>query len=77
MLYQLGKFVNMWDEASLEALGSEFYMMDLLHAQKITNEDGSSICDDLSFEGGRVVNVPESLVYESSFFRAAWEKEDG
>ena len=43
MKVKLDKFTYTWDMASLELLKSEFKMMDLLRAQKITNEDGSSV----------------------------------
>lgn len=74
MLYTLDKFTNMWDEASLETLGSEFLMMDLLSAQMITNSDGSSLLDYLVFDGESVINVPEKTVEESTYFKAPWDE---
>ena len=73
MEYKLGKFTHMWDEASLETLGSEFLMMDLMAAQKITSADGSSILDCLAFDGGQVITLPEKTVQESTYFKAPWE----
>lgn len=74
MLYTLDKFTNMWDEAALETLGSEFLMMDLLSAQMITNPDGSSLLDYLVFDGESVINVPEKTVEESAYFKAPWDE---
>lgn len=74
MLYTLDKFTTMWDEASLETLGSEFLMMDLLSAQMITNPDGSSLLDYLVFDGESVINVPEKTVEESTYFKAPWDE---
>lgn len=74
MLYTLDKFTTMWDEASLETLGSEFLMMDLLSAQMITNPDGSSLLDYLVFDGERTISVPEKTVDSSTYFKAPWDE---
>lgn len=74
MQYTLDKFTTMWDEASLETLGSEFLMMDLLSAQMITNPDGSSLLDYLVFDGERTISVPEKTVEESTYFKAPWDE---
>ena len=74
MDYKLGKFTTTWDEASLECLGSEFLMMDLMAAQKITKADGSSILDYLVFDGEQVITLPEKVVQESTYFKAPWEE---
>mgnify|MGYP001771585830 FL=1 len=73
MEYKLDKFTTTWDEASLETLGSEFLMIDLMSAQKITNADGASLLDYLVFDGEQVINVPEQIVQESTYFKAPWE----
>ena len=73
MDYKLGKFTTTWDEASLECLGSEFLMMDLMAAQKITSADGSSILDYLVFGGEQVITLPEKTVQEATYFKAPWE----
>ena len=73
MKVTLDTFTYTWDMASLETLGSEFYIMDLLSAQPITNEDGSSILDDIVFYGNLQVDVPESVVEETNYFKAPWE----
>lgn len=74
MEYKLDKFTHMWDEASLECLDSEFLMMDLISAQKITKADGSSILDDLVFDGEQMITLPEKTVQESTYFKAPWDK---
>lgn len=73
MEYKLGKFTTTWDEASLETLGSEFLMMDLLSAQVITNADGSSLLDYLVFDGEQMITLPEQTVEDSTYFKAPWE----
>ena len=73
MDYKLGTFTTTWDEASLECLGSEFLMMDLIAAQKITSADGSSILDYIVFDGEQVITLPEKTVQESTYFKAPWE----
>ena len=73
MKVKLDKFTYTWDMASLELLKSEFKMMDLLHAQKITNEDGSSILDDIVFYGGREVEMPASDK-TIDYFKAPWSE---
>lgn len=73
MQVQLSKFCNMWDEAALETLGSEFSMMDLMQAQPIVNADGTSIIDYLVFDGNSVVIVPETIEESSTYFKAPWE----
>ena len=73
MEYKLGKFTTTWDEASLETLGSEFLMMDLLSAQLITDPDGSSLLDYLVFDGEQEITLPEQTVEEATYFKAPWE----
>ena len=73
MKVKLDKFTYTWDMASLELLKSEFKMMDLLRAQKITNEDGSSILDDIVFYGGREVEMPVSNK-TIDYFKAPWSE---
>ena len=73
MQYRLDKFTTTWDEASLETLGSEFLMMDLLSAQVITNPDGSSLLDYLVFDGEQTIALPEQTVEEATYFKAPWE----
>lgn len=73
MKVKLDKFTYTWDMASLELLNSEFKMMDLLRAQKITNEDGSSILDDIVFYGNREVEMPESNNI-IDYFKAPWSE---
>lgn len=73
MEYKLDKFTHMWDEASLECLGSEFLMMDLMDSQMITNADGASNLDYLVFDGEQVIDVPEQIVQEATYFKAPWE----
>ena len=73
MEYKLDKFTTTWDEASLETLESEFLMMDLMSAQKITSADGASLLDYLVFDGGKVITLPEKTVQESTYFKAPWE----
>ena len=73
MEYKLGTFTTTLDEASLETLGSEFLMMDLMASQKITNADGASLLDYLVFDGGQVITLPEKTVQESTYFKAPWE----
>ena len=69
----LPKFVNYWDEAALETLGSEFEMMSLMLAQPITNLDGSSILDKVSFDDGTEINVPEEIKETAKYFKAPWD----
>ncbi len=71
---KLQKFINYWDEAALATLGSEFYMMDLLGAQMITNEDGSSIHDYITFDDGLEVEVPVSVEQSVTYFKASWDE---
>ena len=73
MKVKLDKFTYTWDMASLELLKSEFKMMDLLRAQKITNEDGSSVLDDIVFYGGREVEMPASDK-TIDYFKAPWSE---
>lgn len=73
MEYKLDKFTTTWDEASLECLDSDFLMMDLMSAQKITSADGASILDYLVFDGGQVITLPEKTVKEATYFKAPWE----
>ena len=73
MEYRLDKFTTTWDEASLECLESEFLMMDLMESQMITNADGSSILDYLVFDGVQIINVPQQVVQEATYFKAPWE----
>lgn len=73
MKVKLDKFCNHWDEAALETLGSEFYMMDLMSAQPITNIDGTSILDYLMFDGNMVVEVPETVEQSVAYFKAPWD----
>lgn len=73
MEYKLDKFTTTWDEASLETLGSEFLMMDLMASQMITKADGSSILDYLVFDGEQVITLLEKTVEESTYFKAPWE----
>lgn len=74
MIYKLNEFTNMWDEAALETLGSEFNMMDLLSAQSITASDGSSILDYVVFDSNTKINVPDSVVQEVKYFKAPWDE---
>lgn len=73
MKHKLGKFVGTWDEASLETLGSEFSMMELISAQRISSADGSSILDYLVFDGNMEVEVPEQVTQEVRYFKAPWD----
>ena len=73
MDYRLDKFTTTWDEASLECLDSEFLMMDLMSAQKITKADGSSLLDCLVFDGEQVITLPDKTVQEATYFKAPWE----
>ena len=73
MKVKLDKFTYTWDTASLELLKSEFKMMDLLRTQKITNEDGSSILDDILFYGGLEVEMPENNK-TIDYFKAPWSE---
>lgn len=73
MEYKLDKFTHMWDEASLETLGSEFLMMDLMDSQIITKADGSSLLDYLVFDGEQMITLPEKTVQESTYFKAPWD----
>lgn len=74
MKVKLENFINYWDAAALTTLGSEFYMMDLLGAQEISAEDGSSILDFVSFDDGLEINVPESVTQEVAYFKAPWDE---
>ena len=74
MIYKLNEFTNMWDEAALETLGSEFNMMGLLSAQSITASDGSSILDYVVFDSNTEINVPDSVVQEVKYFKAPWDE---
>ena len=74
MDFKLDKFTTTWDEASLETLGSEFLMMDLMASQKITKADGSSILDYIVFDGGQVITLPEQVVQEATYFKAPWDE---
>ena len=73
MEYKLNEFTHMWDEASLETLGSEFLMMELMSAQMITKSDGSSLLDYIVFDGGQTITLPVKTVEESTYFKAPWE----
>lgn len=73
MIVTLNKFTHMWDEASLETLGSEFNMMELISAQRISSADGSSILDYLVFDGNMEVEVPEQVAQEVHYFKAPWD----
>lgn len=73
MEYKLGTFTTTWDEASLECLDSEFLMMDLMASQMITKADGGSLLDNIVFEGEQIINVPEHVVQEATYFKAPWE----
>ena len=73
MEYKLNQFTTTWDEASLETLGSEFLMMDLMASQMITKADGSSLLDNIVFDGEQIINVPQQVVQESTYFKAPWE----
>ena len=73
MDYKLDKFTTTWDEASLETLGSEFLLMDLMSAQKITSADGASLLDYLVFDGEEVITLPEKTVQEATYFKAPWD----
>lgn len=74
MQYKLDKFTTTWDEASLECLGSEFLMMDLMDSQMITKADGSSLLDYLVFNGEQMITLPEKTVQESTYFKAPWDE---
>lgn len=73
MKVKLKKFINYWDEAALATLGSEFYMMDLLGAQTITNADGSSVLDYIVFDDGMGVEVPATVEQGVTYFKAPWD----
>lgn len=73
MDYKLGTFTTTLDEASLETLGSEFLMMDLMASQMITKADGSSLLDNIVFDGEQIINVPQQVVREATYFKAPWE----
>ena len=73
MDYKLDKFTTTWDEASLETLGGEFLMMDLMASQMITNADGSSILDYIVFDGEQVITLPKQTIEQSTYFKAPWE----
>ena len=67
----LDQFITMWDEAAKSTLGSEFRMDSLLAAQNITNKDGSSILDNITFDDRIVVEIPVEETTE--YFKAPWE----
>ena len=67
----LDQFITMWDEAAKSTLGSEFRMDSLLAAQNITNEDGSSILDNITFDDRIIVEMPTEETTE--YFKAPWE----
>ena len=67
----LDQFITMWDEAAKSTLGSEFRMDSLLAAQNITNADGSSILDNITFDDRIVVEIPVEETTE--YFKAPWE----
>ena len=73
MEYKLDQFTTTWDEASLETLGREFLMMDVMSAQKITKADGSSVLDYIVFDGEQVITLPDKTVQEATYFKAPWE----
>ncbi len=70
---KLDNFINTWDAASLAILGSEFNMMSLMAAQKIIDATGCSVLDYLVFPDGTEINVPDSTIQESVYFKAPWE----
>lgn len=76
MKTKLGTFTNTWDAAALETLGSEFYMTDLMTAQKVTSATGESILDYLVFDGGLEIEVPDAVIQETEYFKAPWDEED-
>ena len=76
MKVKLGTFTNCWDHAALDTLGSEFYMSDLMRAQPVTSATGASILDYLVFDGGTEIEVPETVVQSTEYFKAPWDKED-
>lgn len=67
----LDQFITMWDEAAKSTLGSEFRMDSLLAAQNITNADGSSILDNITFDDRIIVEIPVEETTE--YFKAPWE----
>lgn len=67
----LDQFITMWDEAAKSTLGSEFRMDSLLAAQNITNADGSSILDNITFDDRIIVEIPTEETTE--YFKAPWE----
>ncbi len=67
----LDQFITMWDEAAKSTLGSEFRIDSLLAAQNITNEDGSSILDNITFDDRIIVEIPTEETTE--YFKAPWE----
>ena len=73
MEYKLDQFTTTWDEASLETLGREFLMMDVMSAQKITKADGSSVLDYIVFDGEQVITLPKQTIEQSTYFKAPWE----
>ena len=73
MEYKLDQFTTTWDEASLETLGREFLMMDVMSAQKITKADGSSVLDYIVFDGEQVITLPDKTVQEATYFKAPWD----
>lgn len=73
MEYKLGKFIVMWDEAALEIYSNEFLMMSLMEDQKVTNADGSSILDNITFDGGMTINVSDTSIKEANYFKAPWD----
>lgn len=74
MQYKLGTFTTTWDEASLECLGSEFLLMDLMDSQMITKADGSSLLDYLVFDGEQMITLPEKTMQEATYFKAPWDE---
>ena len=67
----LDQFITMWDEAAKSTLGSEFRMDSLLAAQNITNEDGSSILDNITFDDRIIIEIPTEETVD--YFKAPWE----
>ena len=43
-------------------------------AQKVTASSGESILDDVLFDGGLIVEVPEQTVQEVQYFKAPWDE---
>ena len=67
----LDQFITTWDEAAKSTLGAEFRMDSLLAAQNITNKDGSSILDNITFDDRIIVEIPVEETTE--YFKAPWE----